>query len=156
MTTELAKYDAMRRAIEECHSIDEAAQIADQAAAYAAYERQAHDDVMWAWCMEIKTRAEYQIGILMEAQRASAQGMNKGGRPKKKTGSAPDPVSDALKPVTLAEVGIDKGLADRSRKRAARGKEQMEADIAAVKSRATKAANGDRRLAKKYHQQSQI
>ena len=60
MTTELIKYDAMRKAIEECHGVDEAAQIADQAAAYAAYARQAHDDEMWAWCMEIKARAEYQ------------------------------------------------------------------------------------------------
>lgn len=144
MTSELTRYDAMRAAIADCHRVDEAAQIADQAAAYAAYARQAHDTEMWTWCMEIKVRAEYQIGVLMEAQKASSQGMNKGGRPKARTGSDADPVSEPPKPSTLAEAGIDKHLADKSRKRAAKGKDQLEADIAALKSSATKSVSKKR------------
>ena len=69
-----------------------------------------------------------RIGELMEAQKESV-GLNKGGRPKEKTGSATDPVSDTPKPPTLAEAGIDKHLADKARKAARLPREDFERKV---------------------------
>lgn len=65
---------------------------------------------------EIRIRAERRIGELMREQKDAGL-VAKGGQPHQKdsTGSKKNPVA----PITLAEVGIDKGLADRARKYAA-------------------------------------
>jgi hypothetical protein len=67
----------------------------------------------------------------MAAQKATT-GLNKGGRPKKKTGSGPDPVSEETPP-TLAEAGIGKHLADEARKLEALSAEQFETKAAEIK-----------------------
>jgi hypothetical protein len=52
--------------------------------------------------------------------------VNRGGRPSTKTGSKTDPVS---REITLAEMGIDKHLADRARKACRMSSEEFEASI---------------------------
>jgi hypothetical protein len=108
----LARYEAACRAIAEAKSVDEVKAIRDtaeamRAAAHVAKNKQAEIDMA-----EIRFRGERRLGELMAAQRSA--GYLPEGRPK--NGSATDPFS---KPVTLAEAGIDKHLADRARKFAA-------------------------------------
>lgn len=145
MSVELIKYDAARKAIEECAMVDEAAQIADHAAALKAYARQADDKEMWAQCEEIRMRAVRRIGQLMEAQKESV-GLNKGGRPKKKTGSDADPVLEPFGPPTLAEVGINKHTADEARKLAGPSPKEFEQKVddkvTSIKSRKAKPTQG--------------
>lgn len=56
---------------------------------------------------EIRFRGERRLGELMAAQKPH---MSVGGRPSAETGFNDNPVSA---PITLAEAGIDKNLADR-------------------------------------------
>ncbi|MGO9720866.1 MAG: hypothetical protein ACLPOA_09820 [Methylocella sp.] len=51
------------------------------------------------------------------------------GRPPKEIGSIPDPISDD-KPITLADAGIDKHLADKARKFADRTEDEFETFLA--------------------------
>lgn len=110
--TELVKYEAACRAVAEAASIDEAKDLRDQSEAMRAYARQAKNKDLEVKAAEIRIRAERRIGELMAAQRDGGD-MSAGGRPSEKTGSKTNPV---FAPPTLAEVGIDKKLADRARK----------------------------------------
>jgi len=112
---ELVKYDAACRALADAVSIDEVKEFRDQSEALRAYAKQAKNKQLEIQAAEIRIRAERRIGELMAAQRDSGA-MSEGGRPSDKTGSQTDPV---FAPPTLAEVGIDKHLADRARKYAA-------------------------------------
>lgn len=113
--SDLVKYDAACRAVAEAASIDEAKDFRDKSEAMRAYAKQAKNKQLEVQAAEIRIRAERRIGELMAAQRDSGA-LSEGGRPSHKTGSQTDPVSAAP---TLAEVGIDKHLADRARKYAA-------------------------------------
>jgi hypothetical protein len=106
----LVKYDAACRAVAEAASIDEAKDLRDKGEAMRAYARQAKNKDLEVQAAEIRIRAERRIGELMAAQRET-EGLNKGAA----TRVAEKPAS----PPTLAEVGIDKNLADRARKYAA-------------------------------------
>lgn len=114
------KYDAARAALEACVSVDEVKSISDDAAALAAYARQAKDKDLQKMAIDIRMRARRRLGEMMAAQKAKA-GKNKGGRPRK-TGVSETPVS-------LAEAGIDKNLARESRAAAALSPEAFEAEI---------------------------
>tara|TARA_B000000460_G_scaffold248191_1_gene225060 strand:+ start:6692 stop:7513 length:822 start_codon:yes stop_codon:yes gene_type:complete len=113
--TQLVKYDAACRAVAEAVSIDEAKEFRDQSEAMRAYAKQAKNKQLEVQAAEIRIRAERRIGELMAAQR-DAGGLAKGGQPHQSTGLQHNPVAPAP---TLAEVGIDKNLADRARKYAA-------------------------------------
>jgi len=63
---------------------------------------------------EIRFRGERRLGELMAVQRDA--GLLNRGHPEFRNGSDGDPLG---KPITLAEAGIDKNLADRARKFAA-------------------------------------
>lgn len=63
----LARYEAMRTALMQCASIDEAAEIHDEAAAVAAYARMRDDAHLEVWSQEIKLRASIRIGELVRA-----------------------------------------------------------------------------------------
>lgn len=107
----LARYEAACRAIAEAKSVDEVKAIRDtaeamRAAAHIAKNKQAEIDMA-----EIRFRGERRLGELMAAQREA--GLLKAGNP---NGFSENPLG---KPVTLAEAGIDKNLADRARKFAA-------------------------------------
>lgn len=121
---DLTRYDAMCRAIAEARAVDEVVQIRDQARALEAAARVARNRDAEAHVAVIRLRAERRLGQMILDQRATGM-LNRGGRPK--TGSSADPVSPALP--TLAEAGVDKHLADRSRKLAAVPDEAFEEHV---------------------------
>lgn len=61
----LVRYEAMRLAIQQCATIDEAADMRDKAAALAAYARQRDDTEVAVWFSEIRLRATIRIGELV-------------------------------------------------------------------------------------------
>ena len=65
MAKELMRYDRMRTAIAECHSIDDCKEIASQAAGLAEYYRQIKDDESVAKFLQIKIRAWRRIGEIL-------------------------------------------------------------------------------------------
>lgn len=113
--TALIRYDAACRAIAEAKSVDEAKEIHDKSAAMRAYAKQANNRELEIDATEIRWRAEIRLGELMAEQKETV-GLAKGGQPYQSTGSISDPVD---KVPTLAQVGLDKHLADRARKMAA-------------------------------------
>ncbi|WP_374290171.1 hypothetical protein [Paenirhodobacter enshiensis] len=113
--SELVKYEAACRAVADAASIDEAKDFRDKSEAMRAYAKQAKNKQLEVQAAEIRIRAERRIGELMNAQR-DAGALATAGRPSDKIGSKTNPISAAP---TLAEVGIDKKLADRARKYAA-------------------------------------
>jgi phage N-6-adenine-methyltransferase len=113
--SDLVRYDAACRAISEAVAVDEIKDIRDTAKAMAAAARIANNKQAEADMMAIRFRAERRLGEMMAAQRETV-GFSAGGRPSEKTGFHENPV---LQPITLAEAGIDKNLADRARKYAA-------------------------------------
>lgn len=92
-------------------------QIRSKAEALRVYARQAKDRNLELDAAEIRFRAERRLGQMIAVQKKTV-GLAKGsagkGRPKK-GGSRKDPPKSVP---TLAEVGIDKYLADRARKMA--------------------------------------
>lgn len=135
MSTQITKYDEACRAVQACVTVDEAKDWADKAKTMAYYQRIVGDKELELQAREIGLRAERQIGLLMQAQRATS-GLNKGGRPQE-TGFQKNPVSDdevqssvKTAPPTLAQAGIDKNQADRSRKLAALSDTEFEAGLA--------------------------
>jgi phage N-6-adenine-methyltransferase len=129
----LVRYDAACRALAEAKSVDEVKDILDKSVALKAYARQAKNKDMEADAAEIRIRAERRIGEMIEAQR-EADLLSKGGRPSKKTGSATDPVS---KKPSFEEAGIDKHLADRSRKAAKLEETDFEERLVGLRDRIT-------------------
>lgn len=81
--------------------------------------------------------------------------LSKGGRPRKKTGSQTDPVSEHV--VTLAEMGIGKHLADTARKLAAMSEATFEKRIADARAAVEQGARITERLflEKKQHRREQ-
>jgi spore cortex formation protein SpoVR/YcgB (stage V sporulation) len=71
--TQLVRYDAMCRAIEACHSVDEVKQIRDQALALATYAQQAHNTDAERKATEIRVRAERRAGELLRSMKESGQ-----------------------------------------------------------------------------------
>lgn len=107
----LARYDAMVTAIAAAKSVDEIKGIRDTAEAMRAAARVAKNKQAEIDLAEIRFRGERRLGEMMAAQRDAglmAQGANPNWVAEK-----PD------RPITLAEAGIDKNLADRARKFAA-------------------------------------
>jgi len=127
----LVRYEAACRAISEAVAVDEVKDIHDAAKAMAAAARIAKNKQAEADMMEIRFRAERRLGELMAAQRDTV-GLAPAGRPK--IGLDDNPIS---KPVTLAEAGIDKNLADRARKYAAVPEKDFEARLADYRQRVT-------------------
>ena len=119
MSAPLTRYEAACRAVADVKAIDEVRVIRDKWEAIRVYGRQSKNKQLEIDASEIRFRAERRIGELMADQRATV-GMAAGGRPSaepppEQTGSERDPVSVP----TLADVGVNKHLADRARKYAA-------------------------------------
>jgi hypothetical protein len=111
-------------AIAAATTVDDLTRIRDQWDGIAAYAAKAKDFEIKATAEEIKARAERKLGQMMQKQK-EAVGFNKGGRPK--TG-----FSETRLPI-LAGGGVDKNLAHRARRQAAKSEEEFEADIAEKK-----------------------
>jgi N6-adenosine-specific RNA methylase IME4 len=103
----LVKYDAACRALAEANSVDEVKDIRDRSMALAAYARQAKNRQLEADAFEIRFRAETRVGEMMAEQRDTV-GFAPAGR-RSKIGLSKNPIS-------LADAGIDKNLANRARK----------------------------------------
>jgi hypothetical protein len=134
------KYLEARRALAACVQVDEAKEIRNQSVAFEAYAAQAKDAELISDATEIRKRAERRIGELMEQDRVAgmlAKGARKIGVGKR--GSPADPRS-------LAGQGVDKHLADRSRKAAAMPVKQFEAEIKQAKKQAVAMIEGDKSI----------
>jgi|GEM_PF-3065649 len=129
--TQLIRYEAACRAIAEAKSVDEVKDIANKATAMKLYARQAKNKQLEVDAAEIRLRAERHIGELMEAQRCAGL-MASAGRRSDKIGLDENPIP---KNPSLAEVGIDKSLANRARKLAAVPCEKFEQHIGAWRDR---------------------
>lgn len=108
----MVKYEAACRAVSEAKSIDEVKEFRNQAEAMRAYAKQAENKQLETDAAEIRIRATRRIGELMSSQREA--GLLPEGRPR--NGLEENPFS---KPITLADAGIDKNLANEARKLAA-------------------------------------
>jgi hypothetical protein len=95
MSTSLVRYDAMCRAIDAAHEVDEVKDIRDKAAALEHYARQAQNTDAERRAAEIRLRAERKAGQLL-AKMPKANG----GRPRK------TPSPGAAVSTTLADLGI--------------------------------------------------
>lgn len=113
MSTELARYDAMRRQVEQCARVDEAAELKNKADKLQAYAKQAKDRELQRWAGEIKTRAEIKLGLL---SRALPKGEKVGG-----AGNFKVPSGGKFKAEALAEAGISQTAAHRAEALTGRG-----------------------------------
>lgn len=152
----LTRYDNACRALAAAKAVDEVKEIRDQAAAMREYARQAKNKQLEVDATEIRIRAERRIGELMKAQKDAglmATGTAGKGRPKLGgSGENPPNISKCQRcgklfdgskwdsklngggcpychQITLAEVGIDKSLADRARKYAAVPDDEWEQEL---------------------------
>jgi phage N-6-adenine-methyltransferase len=126
----LVRYDAACRALAEAKSVDEVKDILDKSVALKAYARQAKNKDMEADAAEIRIRAERRIGEMMEAQRKAGL-LHKGGRPSKKPSLTEGEV------FSLEEAGIERHLADRSRKAAKLEESDFEERLVSLRERIT-------------------
>jgi hypothetical protein len=110
----LVRYDAACQAIAAAKSVDEAKHIRDTADAMRAYAKQAKNKQLEIDAAEIRLRAEWRVGELIAAQKATV-GLAHGGDAQRtrfrKGTESPRP--------TLAEAGIDKKLSARAQQLAA-------------------------------------
>lgn len=122
-STALVRYDAMCRAISECHGVDEIKGLRDQAAALQHYARMAGNHDAERQCAEIRLRAERRAGeLLLQMDKA------KGGRPSK-TGSVVEPVS------TLEALGVTRKQSSTWQQLAGLPQHQFEAALSHETSR---------------------
>jgi hypothetical protein len=117
----LHRYDAACMAVANARTVDEVQEIASRAEALRAYARQARNRQLEIDAAEIRIRADRRVGELMSGQ-AHTVGKAKGHR--FAGGLTTNPPADG--PPTLAEAGIDKNQAHRSRSLAAMPKEKFE------------------------------
>jgi hypothetical protein len=98
---ELVRYDAMCRAIEEAHAVDEVKDIRDRAAALEQYQRQAHNIDAERNCCLIRLRAERKVGQLLKEMADRGERESRGRR---------DQTSQAA---TLTDLGISRTQSSR-------------------------------------------
>jgi hypothetical protein len=123
MTTALTKYDLACKAIAEAATVDEVKHFHDEAAAIAAYARQAKNRELEAQCVEIRMRATRRIGEMMREQKRSI-GLNSGAI---RRGGMSPPRDERP---TLESQGITKDLAKAARALGDLPEERFEARVA--------------------------
>jgi hypothetical protein len=117
----LARYDAMCRAIAECHRIDEVKDIRDKSKALEIYAVQVKNIEAERKAYEVRLRAERRMGDLLkelarstpkqaatQGGRAKAAMSSNGTRQKPPEGDAPSPYAEALQ-----QTGISRQAAHR-------------------------------------------
>jgi len=125
-TSELARYDAMCRAIDAAYEVDEVKDIRDKALAIETYARQAQNVEAERRACEIRLRAERKAGQLLAAmEKAKGAAGNPSGR------GAPIVRSHDVTTQTLADLGISKNQSSRWQKLASVPKLEFETALAA-------------------------
>jgi hypothetical protein len=120
--SELARYDAMCRAIDAAYEVDEAKDIRDQAIALEVYARQAHNTEAERRACEIRLRAERKAGaISSKLEKAQGQRTDKlQGMPHRSSktsqlrdaGVSPDQAKQWEKLAAVPQEEFDAALAD--------------------------------------------
>lgn len=123
MTAELARYDAMCRAIDEAYQIDEVKDIRDKALALEVYSRQAKNIEAERRACEIRLRAERKAGELRRQEEKSKGAAAPSVPPQ---GGRRPPTNDERR----KELGISKKQDERWQKLAAVPQEDFEAALA--------------------------
>lgn len=128
-TTRLVRYEAMRVAIEEAHSVDEAKDIRRKAVALEMYARQANNRELERWVREIRVRAERRTGELLRVlpKASGARGMAGPGRGNKTASSKMSPFQDHP---LIKNLGITHNQSSEWQKLANVPKEDFEAELA--------------------------
>ena len=123
-TSQLARYEAARRALASARTLAQINPIRFEAAALREYARQAKDKELEVHAVELRIRAERRVGEVMRQQKETVGLAKPPGSNQHRGKSSPDALP------TLAEAGIDKDLAKRARKLAAIPSETFEALVA--------------------------
>jgi hypothetical protein len=118
---DLARYDAMCRAIAEAYAVDEVKDIRDKAIALETYARQAHNVEAERQACEIRLRAEKKAGKLSKQLETSP-----GGRPS----NTPPIVGIVSKAKQLKDAGISKMQSEQWEKLADVPDEQFDQALA--------------------------
>jgi len=129
--TQLAKYEAARRALAEAHRIDEVKDIRDKAAAMQTYAMQAKDRELIEMATDIKLRAERRAGELLREmpKNKGTQGQAKGKIPL--GAQAPHAPKDHTP--TLADLGLTDYESQRWQKLAKMPEKEFEEKLTGVK-----------------------
>ena len=123
---ELTVYNEACRALAEAKDYDDAKGIINKSEAIWAYAKKAGNKTLEADAWEIRRRATRTLGEIMKEKKDAHEMAPPGPTPE--IGSNSDPISEP--PLSLAEAGIDKHLADASRKAIAMPEEKFELQIA--------------------------
>lgn len=111
----LVRYDAMVRAIAECHAIDEIKDFRDKAMALELYQRQAQNLEAERKACEVRLRAERRCGEILNAMRERgemARGVQMNGR--NEYGDYRQSQRETAEPPkTLSDLGISKTQSSR-------------------------------------------
>jgi hypothetical protein len=119
-THELARYDAMCRAIAEAREIDEVKDIRDKSGALEMYARQANDRDLERKVRDIRIRAESKAGELLAVRE-----MSPAGRPPINRSSHTTDL-----PQKLSDTGISKDQSSQWQKLAAIPRDEFEEALA--------------------------
>jgi len=125
--TQLAKYEAARKALTEAVMFDEVMNIRNVAEQAALYAKQANDTDLIQKATEIKVRAERKAGEML--RKAAEQG-------DRNTGGKPSIESTVTSAPTLAEIGITRDQSSRYQKLAAMPDEHFETAVETAKASA--------------------
>src|SRR5262245_14354237 len=118
---ELIRYDAMCRAIDAAHAVDEVKDIRDKAVALEHYARQAQNTDAERRAAEIRLRAERKAGqLLSENEKAVGARGNPGGQGAKIVRSPEDTAQ------TLNDLGISKKQSSQWQKLGAMPQEEFD------------------------------
>lgn len=126
-STGLVRYEAACRALAKAKATDEVKLIRDKADAMRAAAHIAKNKQLEVDAAEIRIRAERRLGELLKQQKDAgllAQGAREKGTNRGTTRVAEKPAS-----LSLAQVGIDKSLANRARKLAAVPEAEFEQEL---------------------------
>lgn len=129
--TALIQYEVARRALADARQIDEVLSVRDDAERMKLYARQAKDREMMADAVEIRLRAERQLGVLLKAAKEAGQIAE--GRRRKPEENCQDQVQ--FPRVTLEEAGIDRNLSSIAQKRASISEQAFEVMVNATRER---------------------
>ena len=122
---ELVRYDAMCRAIQAAHAVDEVKDIRDKARAMEMYFRQARNREAEDQARDIRLRGERKGGELLRDMAKATGAKMEGRKPDGAPRWSDDPTAE-----TLAKLGISKQQSSDWQKLAAIPEAEFEADLA--------------------------